>query len=40
MVRPRLPRSEPSHAIVAVALVWGEGTSYHGPGGVWFNRQT
>jgi hypothetical protein len=20
--------------------VWGEGTSYHGPGGVWFNRQT
>jgi hypothetical protein len=20
--------------------VWGEGTSYHGPGGVWFDRQT
>ena len=20
--------------------VWGEGTSYYGPGGVWFNRQT
>jgi len=20
--------------------VWGEGKSYYGPGGVWFNRQT
>lgn len=22
------------------AAVWGEGPSYFGPGGVWFNRQT
>ncbi len=23
-----------------VVAVWGEGASYNGPGGVWFNRQT